>query len=187
MSRSFLDLGDGIELRSWSLEDAPEIFAMVDANRDHLRAWLDWVDRTVSPLQITEFIEKVRRRDDAREGNGIYVNGTLVGSAGLSWATEEMQGEIGYWLAAGAQGQGLVTRAARALTTYGFDEVRLHRMTIKAAVENTRSRAVAERLGFVQEGVLREGGDTGVGRVDLVMYGLIVHEWTPEHGSAVPT
>jgi hypothetical protein len=40
MSRPFLDLGDGIELRTWSLDDAPGIFAMVDANRDHLRAWL---------------------------------------------------------------------------------------------------------------------------------------------------
>jgi len=179
MSRPFLDLGDGIELRSWSLEDAPEIFAIVDANRDHLRAWFPWVDRTAGPVQIAEFIETSRRREDAREGNGIYVNGTLVGSAGLSWATEEMQGEIGYWLVADAQGQGLVTRAVRALTTYGFEEVGLHRMTIEAAVENTRSRAVAERLGFVQEGVLREGGNTGLGRVDLVMYGLIVHEWTP--------
>lgn len=179
MSRPFLDLGDGIELRSWSLEDAPEIFAIVDANRDHLRAWFPWVDRTAGPVQIAEFIETSRRRDDAREGNGIYVNGTLVGSAGLSWATEEMQGEIGYWLVADAQGQGLVTRAVRALTTYGFNVVGLHRMTIKAAVENTRSRAVAERLGFVQEGVLREGGNTGLGRVDLVIYGLIVHEWTP--------
>ncbi len=179
MSRPFLDLDDGIELRSWSLDDAPEIFAIVDANRDHLRAWFPWVDRTAGPVQIAEFIETSRRRDDAREGNGIYVNGTLVGSAGLSWATEEMQGEIGYWLVADAQGQGLVTRAVRALTTYGFNVVGLHRMTIKAAVENTRSRAVAERLGFVQEGVLREGGNTGLGRVDLVIYGLIVHEWTP--------
>lgn len=179
MSRPFLDLGDGIELRTWSLDDAPGIFAMVDANRDHLRAWLPWVDRTAAPVQIAEFIESSRRRDDAREGNGIYVNGTLAGSAGLSWATEEMQGEIGYWLGTDAQGKGLVTRAARALTTYGFEEVGLHRMTIKAAVENSRSRAVAERLGFVQEGVLREGGSTGLGRVDLVMYGLIVHEWTP--------
>ena len=159
---------------------------MVHANRDHLRAWLPWVDRTVSPLQITEFIGRVRRRDDAREGNGIYVDGKLMGSAGLSWATEEMEGEIGYWLAAGAQGQGLITRAARALTTYGFEEVGLHRVTIKAAVENTRSRAVAERLGFVQEGVLREGGNTGLGRVDLVLYALIVHEWTPERRSALP-
>jgi ribosomal-protein-serine acetyltransferase len=179
MSRPFLDLGSGLELRSWSLEDAPEIFAIVDANREHLRAWFPWVDRTTGPVQIAEFIETSRRRDDAREGNGIYRDGTLLGSAGLSWSTEEMQGEIGYWLRADAQGQGLVTQAARALTTYGFQEVGLHRMLIKAAVHNKRSRAVAERLGFVQEGVLREGGNTGLGRVDLVLYGLIVHEWSP--------
>ena len=38
---------------------------------------------------------------------------------------------------------------------------------------------VAERLGFVQEGVLREAGVTGLGRVDLVLYAALVHEWTP--------
>jgi ribosomal-protein-serine acetyltransferase len=179
MSRPFLDLGDGIELRSWSLDDAPEIYAVVNANREHLRAWLHWVDRTTGPVQLAEFIETSRRRDDAREGNGIYLDGVLVGSAGLSWTTADMQGEVGYWLRADAQGKGLVTKAARALTTYGFQEVGLHRVTIKAGVHNERSRAVAERLGFVQEGVLREGGNTGLGRVDLVMYGLIVHEWTP--------
>ncbi|MEA2551413.1 MAG: ribosomal-protein-serine acetyltransferase [Actinomycetota bacterium] len=179
MSAPFLDLGDGVELRAWSLDDAPEIFAVVEANRDHLRAWLPWVDRTAGPVQIAEFIERSRKRDDAREANGIYVNDVLRGSAGLSWATEEMEGEIGYWVAADAQGRGLATRAARALTTYGFEEVGLHRMVIKAGTGNTRSRAVAERLGFVQEGILREGGTTGLGRVDLVVYGLIVHEWTP--------
>jgi ribosomal-protein-serine acetyltransferase len=179
MSRPFLDLDDGVELRSWSLDDAPEIYAVVNANREHLRAWLHWVDPTTGPVQIAEFIEMSRRRDDAREGNGIYLDGVLVGSAGLSWTTADMQGEIGYWLRADAQGKGLVTKAGRALTTYGFQEVGLHRMTIKAAVHNDRSRAVAERLGYVNEGVLREGGVTGLGRVDLVMYGLIVHEWTP--------
>ena len=179
MGRAFLELGEGIELRSWSLEDAPEIFAVVDANREHLRAWFPWVDRTTGPVQIAEFIEASRKRDDAREGNGIYVDGALVCSAGLTWATEEMQGEIGYWLKADAQGRGSVNRATRALTTYGIQEAGLHRTMIKAAVENTRSRAVAERLGFVQEGILREGGNTALGRVDLVIYGLIVHEWTP--------
>lgn len=179
MSKLFLDLGDGIELRSWSVRDASEIFALVDANREHLRAWLPWVDRTAGPAQIAEFIQMARRRDHDREGNGIYVGGALVGSAGLSWSTEDMEGEIGYWLAADAQGQGLITRATRALTTYGFGEVGLHRVTLKAAVENTRSRAVAERLGFVQEGVLREAGMTGLGRVDLVLYAVLAHEWTP--------
>lgn len=180
MSRPFLDLGDGVELRAWVVEDAPEIFAVVDANRDHLRAWFPWVDLTAGPDQIAEFIETSRKRKDAREANGIYANGVLQGAAGLRWDVQDMQGEIGYWLREDAQGKGLVTRAARALTTYGFKEVGLHRMIIRAGAENARSRAVPERLGFAQEGLLREGGNTGVGRVDLVIYGLIVHEWTAE-------
>ena len=52
MSKLFLDLGEGIELRAWSVRDAPDIFALVDANHEHLRAWLPWVDRTAGPAQI---------------------------------------------------------------------------------------------------------------------------------------
>jgi ribosomal-protein-serine acetyltransferase len=61
--------------------------------------------------------------------------------------------------------------------TYGFESMGLHRITIRAAPGNTRSRAIPERLGFVQEGVLREAGRVGEGYTDLVVYGVLDREW----------
>ena len=60
-----------------------------------------------------------------------------------------------------------------------FDELGFHRVFIRAAPGNVRSRAVPERLGFVEEAVLREEARGAVARGfhDLVVYGMLEDEW----------
>jgi ribosomal-protein-serine acetyltransferase len=53
----------------------------------------------------------------------------------------------------------------------------LHRVEIRARVENARSRAVAERLGFKQEGVLRDEERVGDHYADRVLYAMLASEW----------
>jgi ribosomal-protein-serine acetyltransferase len=65
-------------------------------------------------------------------------------------------GAIGYWLDLHHHGRGVMTAAVHALVRHGFDELQLHRVEIRTDVLNRSSRAVAERLGFRLEGVLRE-------------------------------
>jgi ribosomal-protein-serine acetyltransferase len=73
-----------------------------------------------------------------------------------------------------------VTRACRALIAHAFGELGVHRVTIRVAPDNVRSRAIPERLGFTKEATLREAGRTdGRGYVDLVVYGLLDREWPP--------
>jgi ribosomal-protein-serine acetyltransferase len=50
-------------------------------------------------------------------------------------------------------------------------------MELCAATGNARSRAVAERLGMRQEGILRDGVRTAEGFKDLVIYGILDDEW----------
>lgn len=63
--------------------------------------------------------------------------------------------EIGYWVAPWARGQGVATRAARALCDWVLSQTVIERIHLEAAVGNPASNAVAHRLGFTHEGTLR--------------------------------
>jgi ribosomal-protein-serine acetyltransferase len=174
------DLGDGVELRSLEPEDAEAVFAVIDANREHLRRWFPWVDPTVSPAEPRAFIERSRASENDVEAVGIWVDGGFAGSIGMRVDPLNNHGELGYWLAKSFEGRGLVTKGCRALIEHGLRELRLHRIVITAAPDNVRSRAVAERLGFTQEAQLRDAGLAAGGYHDLVVYGLLEHEWRSE-------
>jgi RimJ/RimL family protein N-acetyltransferase len=65
------------------------------------------------------------------------------------------QAEIGYVVGRAARGSGIATRTLRLLTDWGFGELGLERIELWIDVENTGSERVAERAGYVREGVLR--------------------------------
>ena len=84
---------------------------------------------------------------------------------------------LGYWLARDAQGRGLITRGVAAMLDHAFGPWRLHRVEIRAAPDNARSRAVPERLGFTLEGRLRDAERHPGGFRDLVVYALLAPDW----------
>jgi ribosomal-protein-serine acetyltransferase len=93
----------------------------------------------------------------------------------MSW--EKRQAEIGYWLDKDTQGKGIITRATTTLVTYAFQEYGLNKVEIHAAVGNKKSRAVPERLGFTQEGILRQTEWLNGRAHDMVVYGVLASEW----------
>jgi RimJ/RimL family protein N-acetyltransferase len=68
---------------------------------------------------------------------------------------EARSGELGYVVAPAARGRGVATTALRLLTEWGFEERGLLRLELMISVENAASKVVAERAGYVKEGVLR--------------------------------
>jgi ribosomal-protein-serine acetyltransferase len=171
------ELGKGAELRRYTLEDAPELFALVNANRERLRRWLPWVDPTRTVDDERSWLASVIAVEDGMEGYGLFVDGRLAGGVGVTIGPFNVAGDIGYWVAEAFEGRGLVTSACRAFIDFGFTDAGLHRIVIRAAPDNVRSRAIAERLGFTREGVAREEGLSADGFHDLVVYGLLAHEW----------
>ena len=114
----------------------------------------------------------------AIDANGIWIGEQLAGGCDLTIHEKDDTGELGFWLDEEFTGRGLATRAGQALLARGFDGEGLHRIQLRAGVENLRSRAVAKRLKMREEGVLRGAGKVGGGMyVDLVMYGLLVDDW----------
>jgi RimJ/RimL family protein N-acetyltransferase len=63
--------------------------------------------------------------------------------------------ELGYTVAPDARGRGVATEALRLLTGWAFDELDAVRLELLISVANDASKRVANRCGYVREGVLR--------------------------------
>ncbi len=100
--------------------------------------------------------------------------GQLLGAAGLhGLGTPGGRCHAGYWLAAEARGRGLATRAMRLLCEYAFAELGVLRIELWIEPENTASVAVAERVGFEREGLMRSFMPIRDMRRDMLMYSLL--------------
>ena len=175
-----LKVRENLELRVRAPEEAAETFAVIDKNREYLREWLPWVDATNSVEDVKKVIEKWQKEFAGKKDVvlGIYLDDKYVGNMGLHDINRNNSSAmIGYWLAEDAQGQGIMTDCVRALSSYGFNELDLNRIYILCASGNTKSRAIPERLGYIQEGVLRDGTRLYGIYHDEVIYGALKRNW----------
>jgi ribosomal-protein-serine acetyltransferase len=167
------------ELRPVEVRHCDEIFAVIDRNRPHIRRWMGWVDATKSVDDVKRWHATVL--EQVAKNNGfhaaIWWRDNLVGMIGFhafDWVNKKTS--IGYWLDQNAQGHGLMTAATRAMTLHALADLKLHRVEIRCAPENHKSRAIPKRLGFTEEGRLREVEWLYDHFGDLVCYSLLENE-----------
>jgi ribosomal-protein-serine acetyltransferase len=175
-----LTIRDDLELCLLEQRHAEELFALVDENREYLREWLPWVDNNKSAVDTQAFIRSSLEQfaSNGSFSGGILYQGKLAGCLGfhsINWSNRATS--IGYWLGASFQGNGLMTEACRGLVKYAFNELNLNRVRIRCATANKKSRAIPERLGFKQEGTIRQAEWLYDHYVDLVVYGILASEW----------
>lgn len=169
-----------IELRLHEERHVDAIWALTEADREHARVWLPWVDGATSIESSRDFVK--RSLHGFAEGTmlslGVWVDHQLVGGVGFNKIDQSnRKAEIGYWLAGWMQGQGIMTRCVVKLCDYGFYELKLNRIAIHVATGNARSRAIPKRLGFVEEGTLRQCAWANDQPQDHVIYGMLAGEW----------
>ena len=177
-------LDGDLHLRPLAESDADELFALVESDRAHLARWMPWA-QSQSRAGIAEFIRGTRKQ--FADGNGFQVaivsGGAIAGVAGFHpFDRRNRSASIGYWLAERYEGRGIMTRTVRALVDHALGAEGLHRVEIRVAPGNARSRAIPERLGFRAEGTLRESERLGDGYLDSVVYGMLAHEWVARAG-----
>ena len=168
------------ELRLLEPRHASAYHAMIEANRGHIEAFVRSASRVQSVETAHATLEMYLERFAAGTSLhcGLWHQERLVGEVLLfSIDMRDRSAEIGYMLAAEAQGRGLVTRACEALLAHAFDTLALHRVELRCAPENDRSRRIAERLGFVQEGRLRQCNWMHERWADLLVFALLAPEW----------
>ncbi len=166
------ELTDDAYLRLYEEVDVDELQATIEANRDHLSAWLPWAAAQEREGTLA-FIRASRRQLADNDGlqTAIVEHGAIVGGIGvhgIDWGNGSTT--IGYWLARDAQGRGLATLAAAAYVEQALGPWGLHRVEIRAAVDNHRSRAIPQRLGFREEGIKRGAERVGDRWLDHVVY-----------------
>ncbi|HLY30284.1 MAG TPA: GNAT family N-acetyltransferase [Ktedonobacterales bacterium] len=151
--------GARVLVRPYRASDADDIYAAIEASRDHLRPWLPFADETADELRdwLTHALARWLLREELTVGVWELASGRYLGGSGFhihSWQIGYF--EIGYWLRADAEGKGFMTETVRLLTDYAFASLGAQRVEIRCDARNTRSAAVAERLGFVREARLRK-------------------------------
>jgi RimJ/RimL family protein N-acetyltransferase len=140
-------------------------------------------DSLADAISVSERIERVWRSfqvqgDPAGAAFAIVdaTSGEPVGMCGIdSWSSTDVV-QFGYWLAAGARGRGLATRAVTLMTGLLF-EIGAARVFLSIQSENAASAAVARRAGFTYEGTLRAHGVWQGQRQDVDVFAALPDEW----------
>ena len=176
-----LSVSGECRLRALEESDAPELYALIDRNRAHLAPWMSWaakqdVDATVA------FIDRARSQFDENDGlqAAVIVADHIIGVVGfhaINWTHRSTS--IGYWLDEQHEGRGTITSCVNALVDHALSDWKLNRIEIRVAPENTRSRAIPQRLGFREEGTLRQAELVGERYLDSVVYSLLASDRRP--------
>ena len=156
---------------------AEELFALTETNRPFLRKWLPWLDTVKEAKDTRVFLEECLVRFSKGEGlhSTIFQEGRIAGVVGYNEIDRANQiGHIGYWLGEEFNGKGIMTECVKDLIKVGEEFMSLQRIDIRCAVENHKSRAIPERLGFKNEGTLKRAEKVNGNWYDHVVYGLVL-------------
>lgn len=172
-----IEVDGNIELRLLSIDYVSEMFNIIDSERDYMRTWLPFVDRMRSVADCEIAIKRLANGDNKQFC--IFEKDKFVGLVGFkNTDMDDRKTEIGYWLSQYAQKKGIMIRSVSSVIDYAFNELNINRILIKAAVGNKQSRAIPEKLGFVQEGIEREGELLVDNKyTDIAIYSLLRREY----------
>jgi ribosomal-protein-serine acetyltransferase len=179
-SARVIKLDEGLELRPFRIGDAAVLNEIVKRNRDRLRQWLPWLESSYSLEDTRRFLADCERQHAFREAlsMSIWNSGKMSGAIGFHrFDLRHRNSSIGYWIDGASEGRGIMTRACRAMVTEGFHRYGLHRIEIRCATGNNRSASIPRRLGFAEEGVLRDAEWLYDHWVDLHVFSMLEHDW----------
>jgi ribosomal-protein-alanine N-acetyltransferase len=173
---------DRLRLRPLREADVEDLWAYVsDPALPRLMSWHAHTERS----ETLAFIRRVTEQTANQKGVtwALEHAGRAVGTIGLDDIEFEMRawrldrGELGYWIAPSLWGQGLVSEAARAVVSFGFEVIGLHKVTAGCVAENAASRRVIEKLGFRSVGRLEDDVWRDGRWWSVLRYELTTSEW----------
>lgn len=169
-----------IELEITSQKFATQLYNVINNNRTHLAEFLPWVENIQSLDSFSEYLRNCEQLYEEKKEISFVIlfKGKPVGRIGLHHLNLQNRiGSIGYWLDKDVEGRGIMTKSCIKLIDYGFQELNLNRIELKASVENFKSQAIPTKLNFTKEGVLRKAELVNNEFIDLYLYSILKREW----------
>ncbi len=186
-----VQLVDGdLLLRPYRTDDAPALYAAVRESVESIARWLPWCHAGYTEADATSWIAHCAEAWGAENEYTFAIfdaaRAQLLGSVGLSQRdrTHNFAG-LGYWTRESARGRGIAARAGRMVAAFGFNDVRLGRIEILAAVANRASCRTAEAIGGRFEGIARNRLITPQGLADAAVYALIPSDYAEAQSCAI--
>lgn len=169
-------------LRPFRRRDVGPLHEAVAASLDDLQPWLPWVERYDRGVA-----QRFVRESAAAWAEGRAFDFTIraiddldrhIGNVSV-WPTSQQNriGEVGYWIRSDETGRGIGAEATKCAMQIGFEEIGLHKVQLRIAVGNVASDRIAEKLGFVQEGILRDEVKIGGRWLDHTIWSMLEEEW----------
>jgi ribosomal-protein-serine acetyltransferase len=174
-----LQLDDNIRLERPAPHHAEEALTVVRENLEHLKPWMPWAVDDYSLDHAKTWIRKSMESEekDGTFGLVIFFNDKMIGGIGIhNLDSTHRRAELGYWIDHRFQGKGIVMKCCKALIDHCFEKMGLNRVQINCNIENVRSRAIPERLGFTFEGTLRQAELVNGEFRDWAVYGLLADD-----------
>lgn len=175
--------GERIRLRGFREDDLHDFYA-VHSDVEVMRYW-----SSPAWTELSQARERLANARDGRDAERLLCwaiadrdDDRVIGGVTL-FAIDRVQGraEVGYSLRSDQWGRGLAREALELALAHAFDTLGLRRVEADIDPRNTSSCGLAERMGFVREGVLRERWLVADALQDSAMYGLLARDWRAHH------
>jgi ribosomal-protein-serine acetyltransferase len=170
-------------LRPFRRRDADALLEGVQDSLPDLTQWLPWAHRRYGKSDAVRFIRDSLAAWSEGRAFDLAVRAhedgfTHLGNVSV-WHTSrrEQAGEIGYWVRSTVTGTGIATEAAGRILQMAFEELGLHRVTLRIATGNIGSERVADKLGFTREGLLRKEVLVAGEWLDHSLWGILEEEY----------
>ena len=197
-----LKIDEEIHLRNIHPDDSETLFNLIEQNRARLHLWIDpyalpktakaarlftihclinYYGDPIGPSELDQYIHELEHYFPPVHHPldlGVWFRGELVGSVSMSHLEDSYTAvEFGYWITREHEGKGIITRCISALMDYAMDNMDIQRFVIGCAVNNQRSRAVPERLGYRLHAIQPNKEVVGEFVYDRAIYGIRSTAW----------
>ncbi|WP_198663907.1 GNAT family N-acetyltransferase [Jiangella endophytica] len=178
-----------LRLRDFRDDDIDGLYALVSDDRLTRTLAFDSLDRVRAAGMLRTVVAQAADRPRVeyylaitlRDGDDVPIGFARLGLADVR------AGKLGYLIAAEHWNHGYATEAAAALLDLAFGPLGLHRVSAAIGPDNAASIAVAERLGLVREGRMRENVFTNGAWRDSLLYAVLAAEWSRPHAASAKT